>query len=72
MDGARTWLPFWRTMMLPAMTSSDPNFLTPRYCALESRPFLVEPVPFLCAASTLKVNRTGALVVWGIAKQQGH
>src|SRR5690606_35151638 len=36
-------------MMLPALTSSPPNFLTPRCCALESRPFLMEPCPFLCA-----------------------
>ena len=33
---------------------------------MESRPFLVEPVPFLCAASTLK-ERTGWEVVVGMA-----
>src|SRR5687768_12653584 len=36
-------------MMLPASTRSPPNFLTPRYCGLLVRPFLLEPTPFLCA-----------------------
>src|SRR5882724_10946127 len=36
-------------MMLPARTRSPPNFLMPRYCAFESRPFRVDPTPFLCA-----------------------
>src|SRR6266511_349126 len=43
------FVPHWRTMMLPATTFSPPNFLTPRYCGLLSRPFLDEPTPFLCA-----------------------
>ena len=59
-------LPRWRMMMLPVETTSPPYFFTPRYWGLESRPFLVEPVPFLCAASTVNA-RTGALVVVGIA-----
>ena len=59
-------LPRWRMMMLPVTTCSPPYFLTPRYLGLESRPFLVEPVPFLCAASTLK-ERTGWEVVVGMA-----
>lgn len=53
--------------MLPVITTSPPYFFTPRYCGLLSRPFLVDPVPFLCAASTQKPARTGALVVLGIA-----
>src|SRR5579871_4696873 len=38
-------------MMLPASTSSPPNFLTPRRFACESRPFRVLPPAFLCAMS---------------------
>src|ERR1700682_5930154 len=38
-------------MMLPGMTSSPPKRLTPRRCALESRPLRVEPAPFLDANS---------------------
>src|SRR5215471_18531054 len=36
-------------MMFPARTVSPPYFLTPRYCGLLSRPFRLEPTPFLCA-----------------------
>lgn len=57
-----TLLPLWRMMMFPVLTTSPPYFFTPRYWGLESRPFLVEPVPFLCAASTLKEKRAGAEV----------
>src|SRR5687767_10917230 len=46
------FVPHWRTMMLPATTFSPPNFFTPRYCGLLSRPFLDEPTPFLCAMRT--------------------
>ena len=38
-------------MMDPTWTRSSPYFFTPRYCGLESRPFFVDPVPFLCAHS---------------------
>src|SRR5688572_12121500 len=38
-------------MMLPALTTSPPYFFTPRRCEFESRPFLVDPCPFLCAIS---------------------
>ncbi len=31
--------------MLPGMTTSPPYFLTPRRCALESRPLRSNPVP---------------------------
>src|SRR5712675_1084684 len=54
-DARRTFLPGWslvprcRTRMVPAVTLSPPNFLTPRYCGLESRPLREEPTPFLCA-----------------------
>src|SRR6266567_4530021 len=42
-------VPRWRTMMLPPGTSCPPKTLTPSRCALESRPFLELPKPFLCA-----------------------
>src|SRR5688500_20146900 len=46
------FVPHWRMMMLPATTFSPPNFFTPRYCGLLSRPVLDEPTPFLCAMRT--------------------
>src|SRR5579859_7900356 len=42
-------VPRWRTMMVPPGTSCPPKAFTPRRCALESRPFLELPKPFLCA-----------------------
>src|SRR5260370_5285185 len=42
-------VPRWRTMMVPPGTSCPPNAFTPNRCALESRPFLELPKPFLCA-----------------------
>src|SRR3977135_2121495 len=36
-------------MMEPPVTNSPENTLTPSRCALESRPFLELPKPFLCA-----------------------
>src|SRR5690606_14137256 len=44
-------VPRWRTMMLPAMTCSPPNFFTPRRRPAESRPLREEPPAFLCAIS---------------------
>ena len=43
------WVPRWRTRMLPARTNCPSARFTPRRLALESRPFLVEPPPFLWA-----------------------
>ena len=45
----RNLVPFWRTMISPALTTCPPKRLTPRRLALESRPFLLEPPAFLCA-----------------------
>src|SRR5690606_25120197 len=42
-------VPRWRTMMEPAETTEPPNTLTPSIFGFESRPFLDEPTPFLCA-----------------------
>jgi len=36
-------------MMFPGSTFSPPNFLTPKYLGLESRPFFVDPAVFLVA-----------------------
>ena len=43
------FVPLCRTMILPGETISPPNFFTPSLLDSESRPFLVEPPPFLCA-----------------------
>lgn len=40
------------TMMAPALIGWPPYCFTPRRLLFESRPFLVEPAPFLCAFST--------------------
>src|SRR5678815_3544492 len=40
-------------MIEPAVTTCPPYALTPRYCALLSRPLRVLPCPFLCAISHL-------------------
>src|ERR1700722_1122646 len=42
-------VPRCRTRMDPPVTVSPPKRFTPRRCALESRPFLELPKPFLCA-----------------------
>src|ERR1039457_6884344 len=42
-------VPRWRTMMEPPGTNWPPKTFTPSRCALESRPFLELPNPFLCA-----------------------
>src|SRR5579864_8946448 len=49
-------VPRCRTSMEPPVTSSPPKAFTPRRCALESRPFLELPRPFLCAISNLCQN----------------
>ena len=43
----RKRVPRCRTKMVPALTTSPENALTPSLCALESRPFLELPPPFL-------------------------
>jgi hypothetical protein len=42
-------VPRWRTMILPGITASPPNFFTPRRRPAESRPFLVDPPLFFVA-----------------------
>ena len=57
-----TWVPSCLTMMPPAPIGCPPYTFTPRRLELESRPFFVEPAPFLCAASIrgLKQGRAAA------------
>src|SRR3954451_3368957 len=45
------WVPRWRTMISPALTTWPPKRLTPRRWALESRPLRDDEAPFLCAMS---------------------
>src|SRR3954451_19668079 len=51
-------VPRWRTMISPALTSWPPYRFTPRRWELESRPFLVEAAPFLCAMSSVLHGRS--------------
>src|SRR5215210_2009928 len=46
------WVPRWRTMISPALTTWPPKRLTPRRCAFESRPLREDEAPFLCAMSS--------------------
>src|SRR4051794_17496868 len=55
------WVPRWRTMISPALTTWPPYRLTPRRWELESRPFLVDAAPFLCAISCPSVICRGSL-----------
>src|SRR5947209_6775875 len=48
-------------MIEPAVTSWPAKTLTPRRCACESRPFLEEPSPFLCAICVLLRGRLSLL-----------
>src|SRR6476469_9031080 len=50
-------VPRWRTMIAPAVTVSPANTFTPSRFAFESRPFLEEPSPFLCATVLLLLRR---------------
>src|ERR1700712_400057 len=43
-------------MMLPPITCSPPNFLTPRRRPAESRPLRDEPPAFLCAIALYLLN----------------
>src|SRR6266404_6006385 len=42
-------VPRCRTKIVPAFTSCPPNRFTPSLCPCESRPFVEDPPPFLCA-----------------------
>src|ERR1700709_858546 len=47
------WVPRWRTMISPALTSWPPKRFTPRRWAWESRPLRELGAPFLCAMALL-------------------
>src|SRR5580693_9969464 len=49
-------VPRCRTMIEPPGTNWPPKTFTPSRCALESRPFLELPNPFLCAIRHLEQN----------------
>src|SRR5215468_89971 len=49
-------VPRCRTITDPPGTSWPPKTFTPSRCALESRPFLELPKPFLCAILHLRHN----------------
>ena len=51
-------------MIHPVVTFSSPYFFTPKYLALPSRPFLTEPVPFLCAHSMTAVRGLASATRW--------
>src|SRR3954469_16207885 len=46
------WVPRWRTMISPALTTWPPKRFTPRRWAFESRPLRDDEAPFLCAMSS--------------------
>src|SRR3954453_8377737 len=46
------WVPRWRTMISPALTTWPPKRFTPRRWAFESRPLRDDDAPFLCAMSS--------------------
>src|SRR5690606_12314553 len=50
-------VPRWRTMISPPLTVWPEKTFTPSILGLESRPFLEEPSPFLCAISGLLFGR---------------
>src|SRR5580658_6362937 len=58
-----TFTPAWcfvprcRTKIVPALTRWPPNRLTPSRCPCESRPFVEEPPPFLCAMTLSFLRR---------------
>src|SRR5258708_13078296 len=53
------WVPRWRTMISPALTTWPPYRLTPSRCAFESRPLRLDDAPFLCAISSLRLLDPG-------------
>src|SRR3954452_18627928 len=53
------WVPRWRTMISPALTTWPPKRLKPRRWALESRPLRDDEAPFLCAMSSSALRAVG-------------
>src|SRR5215467_52451 len=61
------FVPRCRTMIDPPGTSWPPKTFTPSRCALESRPFLELPSPFLCAIRHLRRNLPNLQIREGLA-----
>src|SRR3954466_15983560 len=66
-----SFVPRCRTMIDPPGTSWPPKTFTPSRCALESRPFLELPKPFLCAIRHLKGNVADLHLRVGLAMSDG-
>src|SRR5689334_4394598 len=64
-------VPRWRTMIEPPGTSWPPKTFTPSRCALESRPFLELPKPFLCAIRHLSLDIADLDLSEGLAVSDG-
>src|SRR5262245_51781448 len=64
-------VPRCRTMIEPPGTSWPPKTLTPSRCALESRPFLELPNPFLCAIRHLDLDVADLHLRVGLAVSDG-
>src|SRR3954468_13833082 len=64
-------VPRCRTMIEPPGTSWPPKTFTPSRCALESRPFLELPKPFLCAIRHLNRNVADLHLRVGLAVSDG-
>src|SRR5580700_9732424 len=64
-------VPRCRTMIEPPGTSWPPKTFTPSRCALESRPFLELPKPFLCAIHHLNYDVADLHFGEGLAMTDG-
>src|ERR1035437_9017323 len=64
-------VPRCRTMIDPPGTSWPPKAFTPSLCALESRPFLELPNPFLCAIRHLNYDIADFHFGEGLAMSDG-
>src|SRR5271165_4116263 len=64
-------VPRWRTMIEPPGTNWPPKTFTPNRWALESRPFLELPNPFLCAMRHLHQDFADLHVGEGLAVPDG-
>src|SRR3954454_10515945 len=64
-------VPRWRTIIEPPGTSWPQNTFTPSRCALESRPFLELPKPFLCAIRHLSLDVADLHLRVGLAMSDG-
>src|SRR3954467_6193975 len=66
----RNFVPRWRTMISPPVTTWPAHTLTPRRLGLESRPLRLEPRPFLCAIGRSLLLGAGRAL--GLAADRRH